>query len=180
MHQMIDSRGLANSWAAAIFRQAQGVFDWLNSLRYRLFPSTAPKSPTLLDYAENYLVVFGAGDNDEKNRHARKLFDVANEVSAEVGVRDFLELINTSDEDTLTRAAIYARTRFEAANVPAQDGYWLAAYALAHLMVLYRGKVLEDNPRAKYIADCAVDLYSAEHARRKHVVPLPAESRSTG
>ena len=74
------------------------MFDWLKKLRRRL---SRPKSPTLLDYAENYLVVFAAGDNDEKNRHGRKLFDVANEVSSEVGVRDFLDLINKSDEDTL-------------------------------------------------------------------------------
>ena len=139
------------------------MFDWLKKLRRRPSPLT---SPTLLDYAENYLVVFAAGDNDEKNRHARKLFEVANEVSSEVGVRDFLELINISNQDTLTRAAIYARTRFEAANVAPQEGYWLATYALAHLIVLNRGKVLEDYPRAKHVADHAVALYSAEHARR--------------
>ena len=139
------------------------MFDWLKKLRRRFFRT---KSPTLLDYAENYLVVFAAGDNGEKNRHARKLFDVANEVSSEVGARDFLDLINRSDEDTLTRAAIYARTRFEAADVPPQEGYWLATYALAHLMVLNRGKVLEDHPRAKHVANHAVALYLAEHARR--------------
>ena len=161
LFSMTEPYRLSRLYVFATERAAR-MFDWLKKLHRRPSPLT---SPTLLDYAENYLVVFAAGDNDEKiGMHESCLM-----LSMKLALRsvwDLLELINKSDKDTLTRAAIYARTRFEAANVPSREGYWLATYALAHLIVLNRGKVLEDYPRAKHVAGHAVSLYLAEHARR--------------
>jgi hypothetical protein len=141
------------------------MFDWLKKLLRPHSPSTTPVKPSLLDFAQNYLAKFSAGDDDEKVRHVQRLIATVNEMSAEVGARDFPDLI-TKDNETLTRAAVYARTKFDDAKAPPKEGYWLATNALAHLMVLNHGKVLEDNPRAKKVAENATALYSAMHARK--------------
>jgi hypothetical protein len=45
------------------------------------------------DFAQNYLSKFSGGDDNEKVSHAQKLIATVNEMSDEVGARDFADLI---------------------------------------------------------------------------------------
>lgn len=126
-----------------------------------------PHSSTLLDYAENYLYVFAIGSDDEKSRHAAKLFEAANATARHVGAGDFFSLIKTSDIEALGQATIYSRRRFEEITTPDKGGYWSSAYGLTHLMLLNYVKSFEDEPRAKQVAENAAHLYSAEYAKHK-------------
>jgi hypothetical protein len=121
---------------------------------------------TLLDYAENYLVVFVVATDAEKTRHAVQLFDAADKTAKHAGAIDFLSLIKSSDVVAMGKAAVYSREKFENINTLPRD-YWLSAFALTHLMILNSVKSLEDTPRAKLVATNAAHLYSAEYARRK-------------
>jgi len=121
---------------------------------------------SLVNHAENYLLVFQAGSTEEKNRHSTELFEAANRTGRHVGALDFLSLIELSDIEALGKAAIYSRQRFDRITTAAEGGYWLSAYALTHLMILNKLKSFEDTPDAKKVAQNAAHLYSAEFTRR--------------
>jgi hypothetical protein len=125
-----------------------------------------PASLTLADYAENYLRVFQVGSQEEKTRHAAKLFEAANDVARHVGAIDFVSLIESSNVVALGNAAVYSRERFDQIATPLGD-YWSSAYALTHLMILNNVKSIEDSPRAKQTAENAAYLYAAECGRRR-------------
>src|SRR5262245_7894287 len=94
---------------------------------------------TLIDYAANYLLVFEVGSNEEKTRHATKLYETANDVARQAGCTDFVALLSAGDRPT-RRAAHYSRKRFDEM---AHDEYRLSAYALTHLMILNNIMLLE-------------------------------------
>lgn len=122
---------------------------------------------SLVDYAENYLTVFEVASHEEKTKHAVQLFDAANNTAQHVGAKDFLSLIDVSNIEELGKAAVYSRQRFDEIATPGQGRYWLATYALTHLMILNYLKSFEDTPHAKRTAENAAHLYAAEYARRK-------------
>jgi hypothetical protein len=123
---------------------------------------------SLVDYAENYLSLLEIGTLDEKSQHAAKLVDAANDAARHVGAEDFLSLLEGADVSARQKAAAYARQRFDAITSPGPDRYWLAAYALTHLMILNHGKFLDDSSRAKQIATNAAHIYGAEYIRREN------------
>jgi len=141
----------------------------------RLFGTQKQKDPalSLVAYAENYLTVFEAGSKQEKSTHAVQLFEAANIIAQSVGAEDFLSLLESSDERALQQAGVYSRQRFDEIATPAPDRYWLATYALIHLMILNYGKYLEDAPRAKNAAEHAAFLYGAEYTRREALSGKP-------
>lgn len=134
----------------------------------RLLGRQKEKDPalSLVDYAENYLTVFESGSKQEKLTHAVQLFEAANTIAQSVGAEDFLSLLESSDERALQQAGLYSRQRFDEILTPDPDRYWLATYALTHLIILNYGKYLEDAPRAKQAAEHAAFLYGAEYTRR--------------
>jgi len=119
---------------------------------------------TLVNYAENFLFAFKASSNEEKTRLANKLYEAANDVARQAGCTDFVALLGAGDLPT-RRAAHYSRKRFDEMEVDVQDGYWLSAYAVTHLMILNNILLLEDRPRAKSIATSAAHLYSGAAVR---------------
>ena len=85
---------------------------------------------TLLDYAENYLVVFELAGHEERTQHAMQLFNAANRTAQHAGAEDFLSLIKKSDVIALGAAAVYSRELFDDTATASTDRYWLSAYAL--------------------------------------------------
>jgi hypothetical protein len=135
----------------------------------RLFGDRTIPQTSLLDYAENYLLVFEVGSDDEKDRHGKRLLDAADATARHAGANDFVALLEKANIIACGQAAIFSAQRFDEiyTTSSSQEGYWLSTYALTHLMVLNRMKSLEDTPRAKRVADNAAHLYSGAYAVRK-------------
>jgi hypothetical protein len=120
-------------------------------------------------YGNNYLTVFEVGDDDEKRRHADRLYQAANEIAAQVGTADFVSLIDSGNFESIDAAAIRSRELFaRITDAPSGTGYWLATYALVHLMLLNSIRLLEGDPEAKTVAENAATLYAAVAGMRHY------------
>jgi hypothetical protein len=139
------------------------------SLWNRLFAKQErPKAAlTLLDYAENYLVVFEVGSQDEKTRIAEQLFEAANSTAHEVGAGDLHLLIQSANIEKVSRAAVYSRQRFDELFANSDTRFGAGALALTHFMILNSMAALNDTPRAELVARKAAHLYSATYAGNK-------------
>jgi len=128
---------------------------------------------SLVDYAENYLSLFETGNQEEKSKHAAMLVGAADETARHAGADDFLSLLEDANVSAIQKAAAYSRQRFDEITSPGTDRYWLAAYALTHLIILNHGKHLDASPRAKQTAINAAQLYGDEYMRREYRGPIP-------
>ena len=125
----------------------------------------------MLDYAENYLLVFEVGSQEDQTQIAEQLFEAANSTARQAGADDLHLLIKSSNIEKVSRAAVYSRQKFDELFASNETRFGAGASALVHFMILDSMGSLEDTPRAELLARKAAHLYSAVYAGKQIANP---------